>query len=369
MNGYYIGLMSGTSMDSIDAGIVSFERNKPILHANTEADIPKDIKIGLTELICAPNCDLRLLGEMDTRMGALFAEACLDLLQTARFSPKEIIAIGSHGQTIHHAPNHEHPFTLQIGDPNIIAARTKITTVADFRRKDMALGGQAAPLTPAFHAYLFGRKKENQWVLNIGGIANLTFLSFDKKQPVLGFDTGPGNTLLDQWYKKNRGDSYDLNGTWAESGKINQKLLAHLLDDPYFQKSIPKSTGREYFNLNWLRDKLHSFSQTVSPVDVQTTLTELTAKSISDAILKISNHKTLWVCGGGAFNCYLMKRLRANLPTFDVFSTEKVNINPKCIELTAFAWLAKQTLENKPGNLPSVTGAKRKAILGGIYYP
>ena len=361
---YYIGIMSGTSMDGIDSALVSFEGEKTTLLATASTAIPAQLRSTLISLCQSKQCDIRTLGETDTHLGILFAENCLKLLKNSGFDAKDIIAIGSHGQTIYHHPNHEYSFTMQIGDPNIIAARTNITTVADFRRRDMALGGQGAPLAPAFHAYLFGRKSIDQYVVNIGGMANITYLPSDKKKSIIGFDTGPGNTLLDQWHEKHQGKSIDFNGDWARSGTLNTALLTHFMNDAYFKMSPPKSTGREYFNFSWLDEKLKSFSNTVSPVDIQNTLTELTAQSIASTI---QHTHTLWVCGGGAYNHFLMERLSALCPDFKVISTTEAGIDPQWIEAAAFAFLAKQTIEKKPGNCPSVTGAKTDGILGGIY--
>jgi len=365
MKNLYIGLMSGTSMDGIDAALVSFENNKTQLLGTTSIDIPEKIKSTLAFLASGKNIHLKLLGETDTQMGHLFADAVLDLLQKTAVNSEAIIAVGSHGQTIYHHPNSEHPFTLQIGDPNIIAARTNITTVADFRRRDIALGGQGAPLVPAFHDYLFHDRTSDQAVINIGGIANITYLPADKSKPIIGFDTGPGNTLLDLWHEKHLEKPVDLNGEWARSGKTNHELLNILLADLYFKKPYPKSTGREYFNLDWLEKNLRSLAKNISPEDIQATLTELTAKTIADAIPPTH---TPTICGGGAFNTYLMERLQANCPDAKVQSTQAIGIDPQWIEAMAFAWLAKQTIDKKPGNCPSVTGAQKETILGGIYF-
>lgn len=362
---YYIGLMSGTSMDGIDAALVLFEDEKIKLIDTTSIDIPTQIKSTLTILLRGENITLKLLGEADTQMGHLFADAVLDLLKKTKIEIDEIKAIGSHGQTIYHHPHGDNPFTLQIGDPNIIAARTNITTVADFRRRDIALGGQGAPLVPAFHDYLFHDRISDLCVINIGGIANITCLPEDKSKPVIGFDTGPGNTLLDLWHQKHQGTPVDLNGEWARNGKIIPELLDLLLDDAYFKKPFPKSTGREYFNLNWLDGKLSQHKEKIPPVDIQTTLTELTAKTIAAATL---HAHTIYICGGGAYNIYLMERLRTHCTHTSVESIQAIGINPQWIEAMAFAWLAKQTIENKPGNLPSVTGAKKETILGGIFF-
>lgn len=294
-----------------------------------------------------------------------FAAAINQFLQVYNIAPAQIEAIGSHGQNIYHHPHPPYPFTLQIGDPNTIAALTGITTVADFRRKDLAYGGQGAPLVPAFHAEIFRHPHKNRVIVNIGGIANITVLPADPTQPVIGFDTGPGNALLDSWIAKHLEQTHDHDGKWAAQGQYSETLLNALLSDPYFFHPSPKSTGREYFNLNWLKNFLPF---TAKPVDIQATLVELTARSIIDAINKHMLEGEIFVCGGGAHNAFLMQRLGSLAKNYTVSSTQTLHISPDWIEAMAFAWLAKQTLEKKPGNMPQVTGARQTAILGGIYH-
>ena len=365
-NDLYIGLMSGTSLDAVDAALVRFEKEIPQLIATHQETLPTPLRQNILDL-CYPNENaIQRLGETDTQLGRLFAQSVLALLKKTPYSKENIQAIGSHGQTIRHVPDTDTPFTLQIGDPNIIAAQTGITTVADFRRRDMALGGQAAPLVPAFHHYLFQNRKKNLGVLNIGGIANVTFLPANPNETIIGFDTGPGNTLLDAWCMKHIGKHYDKNGEWADSGNCHSALLSQLLADPYFQKVPPKSTGREYFDLNWLQEKCAACQSTFSANDIQSTLLELTAHSIVNALahFRITH---LWVCGGGTQNTALMRRLNT-LGQYAVQSTEVIDIHPDWMEAVAFAWLARQTLLGKPGNIPSVTGASASSILGGIYH-
>lgn len=363
MQELYIGMMSGTSMDGIDAALVDFSTHHPkLLHTYT-LSMPSNIRADLITLCHPGNDEINRLGTLDVQMGQLFAQTVKKLLETAHIPANKIKAIGSHGQTIRHQPKGPYPFTLQIGDPNIIAHETKIKTIADFRRRDIAAGGQGAPLGPAFHNYVFRNAQEDRIVLNLGGIANITWLPKDLNKSVIGFDTGPSNTLLDSWASKHLAKNYDENGAWAASGKINPDLLNNLLADPYFKLPYPKSTGREYFNLDWL----NKFNINLSPQDLQATLCELTAQSITHQINQLTSKGKILVGGGGIKNLYLIERLKINCPSFTVHSTEEFGVPPQWVEAMAFAWLAKQTLNNLSSNLPSVTGAKQEVILGGIY--
>jgi len=364
-NKYYIGIMSGTSLDAVDVALVDFETKRLEVIATHAEPIPKALKQDVLALCYPGENAIQRMGEADVKLGRLFSKTVLQLLKKEKLSAKDIVAIGSHGQTIRHVPDTKFPFTLQIGDPNIIAAKTDITVVADFRRRDIALGGQAAPLAPAFHNYLFRDSSETVGVLNIGGIANLTVLPADPSQTVIGFDTGPGNTLMDAWYQKHQRGNYDKDGKWATSGRCNQALLQRLLSDTYFKKAPPKSTGREYFHLDWLQPHIPDSIQTE---DVQATLLQLTARSISDTLhLPKNKITTLWLCGGGTHNQRLVQQLQQFNKNIKIQSTENMGINPDWIEATAFAWLARQTLNKKPGNIPSVTGAKTSSILGAIF--
>lgn len=360
MNDLYVGLMSGTSLDAIDAALVNFSDEKPQLIATHQHSIPNALRQEILALCTPGENAIQRMGETDTKLGYLFADSVNALLETAKIDSANIKAIGSHGQTIRHMPDLEYRFTLQIGDPNIIASKTGITTVADFRRRDMALGGHAAPLAPAFHDFLFKDRKENIGVLNIGGIANITFLPANKNQNIIGFDTGPGNTLMDAWCLQHTQQSFDKNGEWASSGKHNEKLLETLLNDPYFKKPPPKSTGREHFNLEWLEKHI---STEVKPENIQATLLELTARSIAESLQDI---KKVYLCGGGTHNQALAKRLN-ELSDCSFANIETTGVHADWIEAAAFAWLARQTLLGKPGNIPSVTGATKPSILGGIY--
>lgn len=361
--GYFIGLMSGTSMDAVDAVLVSFSEGAMTLAATHSHPIPAQTRYALERFVTHTVHEIHEFGELDVLMGELFAHAALQLAPKAP-PGAEILAIGSHGQTVFHAPGHTHPFTLQIGDPNIIAERTGITTIADFRRRDMAAGGQGAPLVPAFHNAIFRSPDHNRVVLNIGGIANITVLPADARQPVCGFDTGPGNTLLDAWARRHLNQPMDRDGRWASSGQINSGLLERLLQEPYFAAPPPKSSGRELFNIPWLE----RFGATDRPENIQATLAELTIETIAQAIEAHANATTeLFVCGGGARNTLLMEGLGRRLGDISVSTTEALGLDPGWVEATAFAWLAKQTLERKPGNLPEATGARHPVILGAIY--
>lgn len=367
MNELYVGLMSGTSMDGVDAALVDLSAIPRVVAGITQP-MPAEIRDRLSEISTAHSSSFDKLGELDRRVGELFAAAANRLVHHAGIPATEVHAIGSHGQTIRHRPDNNFPYTLQIGDPNIITELTGITTVADFRRRDMAAGGQGAPLVPAFHATAFRAPGEHRVVLNLGGIANITILSADPATPPTGFDTGPGNTLLDAWIRKHQGRPYDDNGQWAATGAVHAALLESLFHDAYFDREPPKSTGREYFNLSWLERKVAAIGA-VTPVDVQATLCELTARSVADAIRRhASNTTAVLVCGGGSANNWLIHCLHRALPKLTVTSTEAYGIAPRWVEAAAFAWLAKQTLEGRPGNVPSVTGAGRPVVLGGIYH-
>ncbi len=368
MSELYIGLMSGTSLDGIDAGLVEFKENKIQLIAFDYQPFSDIIKNNIQRL-SQPDQPILLkdYGSLDTQLGLLFAEASNNLLNKANIPNSAVTAIGSHGQTIYHAPEIDSAFSLQIGDPNIIAEKTGITTVADFRRRDIALGGQGAPLVPAFHQAIFSQifdlSKKNICVVNIGGIANITYLSANK---AIGFDTGPGNTLMDYWIHKNLNKAYDKNGAWAKSGKVLTDTLTHLKQDPYFQLNPPKSTGKEYFSPAWLNEKI-SVTSNCKAEDIQTTLCQLTAETLTNSIdqhAPLTDH-TL-ICGGGMHNKYLIDLIQQGL-NHPVSSTAAFGINPDHVEAIAFAWLAKQTMNNLPGNLTEVTGAEAPAILGGVY--
>lgn len=361
-----IGALSGTSMDGISLGLYEFDNNsKPITLAQTTEALPTEYKEVLLSIIKSANCSLDKFGQTDHWVGELFANAILKFIADQNIDKSTITAIGSHGQTIWHAPQAERPFTLQIGDPNIIAVKTGIDTVADFRRADMAAGGQGAPLAPAFHLAVFGDQSESRCIVNIGGFSNLSILENNQYR---GFDTGPGNCLLDYWIKEHFDMDYDVDGKLAASGNCNETLLNCCLADPYFARSAPKSTGREYFNPEWLKLKIVASGQrNLPPVDVLATLTQVTALSITHEIKRYASPTTkVFLCGGGAHNLELRKHIDASLEQ-TVQTTEVLGIHPDCVESALFAWLAKERLLKQAINLCSITGSQRPVILGGIY--
>lgn len=364
---YFIGLLSGTSIDGVDCALVDFSQAPPRLVATHSHPVPASLRQNLLLLCQDQSISLRLLGKTDVALGRLFAEAVNTLLAKCRLKPAEIIAIGSHGQTIQHHPQGSHQFTMQIGDPNTISAMTGITTIADFRRKDMAAGGQGAPLTPLFHQGYFGTGTARRAVLNIGGIANISLLSVDAETPLIGFDTGPGNVLMDSWINLKKGLPFDRNGAWAHSGTVESTLLESLMSDDFFALPAPKSTGRELFNLPWLTAKLAEVGPIVD-VDVQTTLLEFTAQTIAQSTDWQSRKiEELIVCGGGAYNTALLQRLRALTAPIRVIPSDAAGLAPDWVEGVAFAWMARKTWLGEAIDCRSVTGSRHPCILGGIY--
>jgi anhydro-N-acetylmuramic acid kinase len=357
--------MSGTSMDGIDAALVSFGDREVAIHATHTEQYPQALREALLVAIREPlDVPPDPTGDLDRRVGESFLDAAQAVIELANVDRQEIIAIGSHGQTLRHQPNAASPFSLQIGNPKIIASGTRTTTVANFRQADIAAGGQGAPLVPPFHQWLFGSAASDRVVANIGGIANVTVLRADGSD-VIGFDTGPGNGLMDAWIRHHLGRPFDRGGQWAASGYVIRPLLDRMCQDEYFGLRPPKSTGFEYFNLPWLQG--FDVSQ-FTAADVQATLCELSAVTIARAV---SDHATatrdIFICGGGSHNAELMRRLRRNLPDAVVSSTDSAGLDPDWVEAAAFAWLAMRTMHGETGNLPSVTGATHKVILGDIH--
>ncbi|NNE64325.1 MAG: anhydro-N-acetylmuramic acid kinase [Gammaproteobacteria bacterium] len=362
----YLGLMSGTSLDGVDAAIVDFGGSMPVVLYCLTEPYPESISGRIQELTRSTSITLDALCGLDVEIAEYYVEVVHQALAAASISADSIKAIGSHGQTIHHNPARTPQFTLQIGDPNTLCAGSGITTVADFRRRDMALGGQGAPLAPAFHESVFRSSEVTRVIFNVGGIANLTYLPKNPEDPVTGFDTGPGNTLLDYWINRHLGKKLDAEGAWAATGRVQPELLQTMISaESYFSRQPPKSTGTEYFNPNWLENLIHEKQK---PEDIQATLLELTAQTMTMGINSVEAcADEIYICGGGVHNVRLLERLRYLLPDARLESTASLGINPDYVEAIAFAWLARQTINQLPGNLPSVTKARSPAILGGIF--
>ncbi len=374
----YLGLISGTSADGIDAALVRWDDDRPdaacqLLLGRTTTWDPM-LRERLVALGQGGDCaSLDELGTLDVQIALRFAEAALQLLDDAQVSPRQVRAIGSHGQTVRHRPagaagDGHLPFTMQLGDGNVIVERTGIATVNDFRRRDVAAGGHGAPLLPALHAALLSSTTEARAVLNLGGIANFTLLPGDEGRDatrVRGFDTGPANALLDAWCERHTGKAFDADGAFAASGTIDDGLLARLRDDPWFTLPPPKSSGRDQFHLDWVQASLTGDE---SPADVQATLLELSATTVADALRATQpGTRRVLVCGGGVHNPLLLQRICSYLPGMQVESTAAHGVDPDFIEAMGFAWLARQTLARRPGNVASVTGAQGPRVLGAIH--
>ena len=365
---YYVGLMSGTSADAIDAALVRMVEDDVVIIDYRQYPLDMDLKTALRGIDSSSS--IETTSRLDGLLGQRFGQAVSTLLEANDIAPEQVRAIGSHGQTILHLPTADPPRTLQIGDPNRIAGLTGITTVADFRRADLTAGGQGAPLAPPFHAWKFRADGHNRVVLNIGGIANITILPAAPDAEVQGFDTGPGNGLMDAWTQKHQHHDYDDQGRWAAEGTVHAPLLKLLLSDPYFSSLPPKSTGKDDFNLGWLAGHIEKANINCAPGDLQATLLELTAVSISEAIsAHAPKTRAVLTCGGGVHNTTLMQRLQSLLPGITLTTTDAYGIHPDAVEAVTFAWLAHQRLENIPANLPSVTGANKSVVLGAVYRP
>lgn len=360
-----IGLISGTSADAIDAVLVDFPAAVPRLLAARTHPWPQPLRQRLLAVATGSGqVHLDELGTLDGAVADCFAQAALALMADAGIAAGEVAAIGSHGQTVWHRPGARPPFTLQLGDPSRIAEATGCAVVADFRRRDLAAGGQGAPLMSAFHAAVLAATDRDQAVLNLGGIANLTLLPA-AGTPVLGFDTGPASCLLDEWALRHCGEPFDRDGALAARGRVDAGLLARLLDDPWFALPAPKSTGREVFNAAWLDARLPARAE---PADVQATLVALTAATVAQALRRQAPATARVIaCGGGVHNPVLMAALRQALAPAALDDSRAIGLDPDYVEAIGFAWLARRTLDGLPGNLPSVTGARGPRILGGIY--
>ncbi len=356
----YIGLMSGTSMDGVDVALCEIDASRCRLVASLEHPFAKALKEEILQMI-GTTTTLQAVGEMNHRLGLLFGEAVNALLAQEQIEAARIRAIGLHGQTLWHNPRGEHPFSMQLGDASIIAAQTQIDVVSDFRSKDIALGGEGAPFAPAFHQFLFHHMTKSIGVLNIGGMANLSVL----QETLIGFDTGPGNVLMDLWVQKQRNLPYDKDGVWAQQGRADEALLDDLKGEAYFVRSAPKSTGRELFNQQWLYGYLQKHPN-VTAEDVQATLLELTVRSIADEVNRYKIEHLL-VCGGGVKNSFLMHRLAEELENISVVATDAYGVNSEQMEAMLFAWLAYKRIHREQVELKAVTGAKSNGILGGVY--
>jgi len=355
----YIGIMSGTSLDAIDVALCQIDNKSSLLEASITYPFSGELRDKILSII-GEETTVKEIGEVDYRIALEFAKAVNLLLKRKNLKSEDIRAIGSHGQTVWHQPKGKYPFTMQLGNPSLLAVETGIDVVADFRSKDVALGGEGAPFAPAFHKELFSYIDKCA-VVNIGGMANISLFF----PTIMGYDCGCGNMLMDLWINEIKGKAYDHNGLWAKSGKVNSSLLNSLLSDNYFKLNYPKSTGREYFNKDFLRKYLEPFDK-IAYEDVQATLLEFTVKTVANEIKKF-DIDTVLICGGGAKNSYLMEKIQLELPNKEVTTTDSYGVSSDNIEAMIFAWFAYKRLQNETVDLKTVTGAKKNTILGGIY--
>ena len=362
----FIGLMSGTSVDSIDSALVNFDKDTVELLEWNSSSIEKTLKERIFNEVNNDKISKVEIEKLDLELGKVFGNAANKLLQKAEVSSSDVVAIGSHGQTIKHAPNAPSPFSLQIGSPKEIAGITNIKTVADFRTADIVAGGQGAPLTPLFHSFIFKKNKLSEGlVINIGGISNLTYFN-DPTESIIAYDCGPGNCLLDTWSRTNNKGDFDAEGAWASSGKVVPNLLKKMLKDSFFKKPPPKSTGTDYFNLKWINKKISEFGE-VSSEDIQATLTELSAQVIFKELKDLkAEKKPIYLCGGGIHNLFLVKRLEELIQN-RISTTSEIGIDADFLEACCFAWLAKERLDNTKFDLSKITGSKEKILLGEIW--
>ncbi len=362
--GLYLGLMSGTSMDAIDAALVDFDVTPLSIVAASATAFEPALKSRVASIMdSADRVSLDEIGQIDVAVAQAFAQAAIRLLRDSGVGADSVAAIGSHGQTLRHRPDLSVPFTWQIGDPNTLVEMTGITVVSDFRRRDVAAGGQGAPLLPVFHDQVFRSADEDRVIVNVGGMANVTILR--RGAPVFGFDTGPGNRLLDAWISRHRGVNFDAGGVWAGTGRSDAALMRQLTNEPYLALAPPKSTGRELFNMTWLQNQLGP--QARRPEDVQATLLEYTAATIEAAARRYAPGAALYVCGGGAHNAMLLAALTQLAAPNRVATTAALGLDPDYVEAVAFAWFARRTLAGLPSSAGSVTGAEGARILGGVY--
>ena len=362
----YVGLMSGTSADSIDCATLdlSSEEIKVINCKNFE--IPMDLKKDIIQSSQSEKIEQELIDDLDFRMAEVLADSVKKIISDSNIEAKDIKAIGSHGQTIKHEPKSETPYTLQIGDPQKISNDLDITTVGNYRHDDIEAGGEGAPLTPVFHKTVFGSDKKRKVIVNIGGITNITALNYPE---LIGFDTGPGNCLMDCWSRINNVGDYDDRGSWAASGTINQSLLEIMMEDEYFSRKYPKSSGPDYFSYKWIQENLLRLSKEILAEDVQATLAQVTVISLIESInfLNLSN-ENIYLCGGGVHNDFLCSEINKQSKV-RVSTTLELGIDPDYVEAICFGWLAKQRIENKSFDLSEITGSKGEVYLGRIYEP
>ena len=362
----YIGLMSGTSADSIDCATLDLSSEEIEVLSCKNFEIPEDLKTDIIQSSQSEKLEQGLIDSLNFRMAEVLVDSVKEIITSSSVKVEDIKAIGSHGQTIKHEPNSETPYTLQIGDPQKISNDLNITTVGNFRHDDIKAGGEGAPLTPIFHQKVFGSDGESKTIINIGGITNLTALNHPE---LIGFDTGPGNCLMDCWSRIHNLGNYDDKGSWASSGAINQSLLGYMMGDEYFSRKYPKSTGPDYFNHKWIKENLLRLSKEIPAEDVQATLVQVTVVSLIDSInlLNLSN-ENIYLCGGGVHNDFLCSEINKQCEA-RVSTTLELGIDPDYLEAICFGWLAKQRIEKKSFNLSKVTGSKGEVYLGRIYEP
>lgn len=365
----FVGLMSGTSLDGVDGVIADLSDDRICVLADGSAPLSSALTQELLALNTPGSNELHRAALAANALVRVYANVVATLLEKAGVEVIQVKAIGAHGQTVRHQPQtfDATGYTLQLNNPALLAELTGIDVVADFRSRDVAAGGQGAPLVPAFHQAVFGQRGETVAVLNVGGMANLTVVGPQMAEDVMGFDCGPGNALMDAWCQKHLHQPFDTDGAWAAAGQVHSELLTALLAEPYFAQAAPKSTGRDLFNESWLAAQLQNFCA-VAPVDVQATLTELTASACAASVGSYGfKSKQLLICGGGAFNAHLMRRLQFHLPAMQVVSSAVQGLPPLQVEATAFAWLARKTIRRETANLPKATGAQGARVCGAIY--
>ena len=362
----YVGLMSGTSVDSVDCATLDLSSEEVRVLSCKNFEIPKDLKKDIIQSSQSEKIEQELIDDLDFRMAEVLVESAKEIISDSNIEVKDIKAIGSHGQTIKHEPRSETPYTLQIGDPQKISNDLNITTVGNYRHDDIEAGGEGAPLTPVFHNTVFGSDGKKKVIVNIGGITNITALNYSE---LIGFDTGPGNCLMDCWSRIHNVGNYDDRGSWASSGTINQSLLGVMMEDEYFSRKYPKSTGPDYFSHEWIQKNLLKLSKEIPAEDVQATLVQVTVVSLIESINSLNlSEDNIYLCGGGVHNDFLCGEINKQSKK-RVSTTFELGIDPDYVEAICFGWLAKQRIENKSFNLSEITGSKGEVYLGRIYEP